>query len=230
MDNFLANRIPFNNHKMHFRAGTNFFFSSHLSLSRCTSRLIYGALTSPTTGFRAQENNDKHARALGVRFVLRLRESRVIAGSDLAGGLQLRFFAARQLSHRSLRRRKRAEVIARARSPPSAIIILAWSYTRLQSASIALLAIHLGAHYFASYESISAIPSVSLVIPRGQAGFRRLFIRSVEVIVRRLRARDRSKNNFSRLIQIIKRNKFFEPGDYLYDLFSRDRHKLQSRM
>lgn len=36
------------------------------------------------------------ARALGVRFVLRLRESRVIAGSDLAGGLQLRFFAARR--------------------------------------------------------------------------------------------------------------------------------------
>lgn len=54
--------------------------------SHYTSWLIYGTLASPRTRFRARGNNDKR----GVRFVLRLRESRVIAGSAASSTSPLR--------------------------------------------------------------------------------------------------------------------------------------------
>lgn len=83
MDNFLVNCIPCT----FARTDSSLFcFISHSLIVPIQYRLIYDALTSPMKGLRAYRKTpygNDIARALGVRFVLRLRESRVIAGVQL---------------------------------------------------------------------------------------------------------------------------------------------------
>lgn len=166
MYNFLANRIRLIMARYAF--GRELTFSScFISLFLIVRVVWFTARLPRRRRGSAHRKTTTSTRVVGVRFVLRLRESRVIAGFDLAGGLQLRFFAARQLSHRSSRRRKRVEVIAAASIAAKCNYNTGVELYPTRLASIALPAIHLGAHYFASYESISAIPGVSLAISRG---------------------------------------------------------------
>lgn len=115
-DTFQTNRCTWCNRRMHLRG------SPRLSLGRCTSRLIYGALTSPTTTTRCSAHRRRRtlarARARTRRFVLRLRESRVIAGSVLGRRRprrRLHFASSRRVNCPIdlRRRRKRAGVITR---------------------------------------------------------------------------------------------------------------------
>lgn len=164
---------------MHSHERISLFFSVHLSLSHCKSRLIYDALTSSTMGFRAW--GKRCVATTSARHSFHFTITRIACNCRVRPGRRPSTSRRVNCPIHLCNRRKRAGIIAQeiVAAARNAIIILPRSYKQacgqqLSRSPIALLAIYLETYYFAAYESISVILAYHSRYHGDQACSRRL--------------------------------------------------------